>query len=121
MTPNKYGPFKYRPIKDRPRLSWPGGARVALWINPNVEFFALDDVMPGNNNERVAREHAHVPNVRNWAVRDYGNRVGVWRLLETMSRHGMRGTAALNSEVCNHHPEVIRGMVAAGWPIKSGA
>ena len=117
MTPGKYGPFKYRPIKGRPKLEWPGGAKVALWINPNVEFFALDDVMPGNNNERVARDHAHVPNVRNWAVRDYGNRVGVWRLMETMSKHGMRGTAALNSEVCNHHPEVIREMVRLGWEL----
>ena len=96
MTPGKYGPFKYRPIKDRPKFVLPDNARVALWINPNVEFFALDDVMPDNNNGRVSREHAPVPNVRNWSVRDYGNRVGVWRLMETMTRHGMRGTAALN-------------------------
>jgi hypothetical protein len=39
---------------------------VALWVNPNIEFFGLDDVMPGNLNERVPREHAKVPNVRNW-------------------------------------------------------
>jgi len=43
---------------------------VALWVNPNIEFFGLDDVMPGNLNERVPREHAKIPNVRNWAVRD---------------------------------------------------
>jgi len=96
---------------------WPNNARVALWINPNVEFFALDDAMPGNNNERVARDHAHVPNVRNWSVRDYGNRVGVWRLMETLTRYGLRGTAALNSEVCNHHPEVIAEMVRLGWEL----
>jgi peptidoglycan/xylan/chitin deacetylase (PgdA/CDA1 family) len=114
---SKYGPFKYRPIRDRPKFALPGGARVALWINPNVEFFALDDVMPGTNNERVAREHAPIPNVRNWSLRDYGNRVGVWRLMETMTRHGMRGTAALNSEVCNHHPEVIGEMVRLGWEL----
>lgn len=71
---------------------------MALWINPNVEFFGLDDIMPGTNNERVPRDQAHVPNVRNWSVRDYGNRVGVWRLMETLTRHGMRGTAALNSD-----------------------
>ena len=117
MTPSKYGPFKYSPIKSRPKLAWPNGAKVALWINPNVEFFALDDVMPGTNNERVPRAQAHIPNVRNWSLRDYGNRVGVWRLMETMSRHGMRGTAATNSEVCNHHPEVIAEMVRLGWEI----
>ena len=65
----------------------------------------------------MARDQAHIPNVRNWSVRDYGNRVGVWRLMETMTRHGMRGTAALNSEVCNHHPEVIAEMVRLGWEL----
>jgi len=35
--------------------------------NPNIEFFGLDDVMPGNLNERVPREHAKIPNVRTWA------------------------------------------------------
>jgi allantoinase len=66
MTPRRYGPLAYLPITRRPKLTWPGGARVALWVNPNIEFFGLDDVMPGNLNERVPREHAKVPNVRNW-------------------------------------------------------
>ena len=66
MTPRRYGPLQYVPITRRPKLTWPGGARVALWINPNIEFFGLDDVMPGNQNERVPREHARIPDVRNW-------------------------------------------------------
>src|ERR1051325_3368706 len=77
------------------------GAGCALG-QPNIEFFGLDDVMPNNLNERVPREHAKIPNVRNWAVRDYGNRIGIWRLMEVLTRHG-----GLNSEVCDHHPEII--------------
>ena len=115
MKPSRYGPFRYVPVSARPKLEWPGGARVALWVNPNVEFFGLDDVMPGTVNERVAREHARIPNVRNWSVRDYGNRVGVWRLMEVLTRHGIRASAALNSEVCVHHPEVIAEAVRLGW------
>ena len=99
MQPQRYGPFEYVPIHRRPKLQWPGGARVALWVNPNIEFFGLDDVMPGTVNERVPREHARVPNVRNWSLRDYGNRVGVWRIMETLTRYGIRASAALNSEV----------------------
>src|SRR2546423_8907784 len=76
MTPRRYGPLAYLPITRRPKLTWPNGARVALWVNPNVEFFGLDDVMPSNLNDRVPREQAKIPNVRNWAVRDY--RVGIW-------------------------------------------
>ena len=109
MTPRRYGPFAYVPINRRPPLAWPGGARVALWVNPNVEFFGLDDVMPGNLNDRVPRDQAKIPNVRNWAVRDYGNRIGIWRLMEVLSRYGIRASAALNGEVCDHHPGNRRG------------
>ena len=82
MTPRRYGPLAYVQISRRPPLAWPSGARVALWVNPNVEFFGLDDVMPSNLNDRVPRDQAKIPNVRNWAVRDYGNRIGIWRLME---------------------------------------
>lgn len=117
MQPRRYGPFPYVPIHRRPRLDWPNGARVALWVNPNIEYFGLDDAMPGNFNERVAREHAKVPNVRNWSLRDYGNRVGVWRLMETLTRHGIRASAALNSEVCERHPEIVDEAVRLGWEL----
>src|SRR5207248_2037151 len=115
MTPGRYGPLAYLPITRRPKLTWPGGARVALWVNPNIEFFGLDDVMPSNINERMPREHARIPNVRNWAVRDYGNRVGIWRLMEVLTRYGIRASAALNSEVCDHHPEIIEERGKLGW------
>jgi peptidoglycan/xylan/chitin deacetylase (PgdA/CDA1 family) len=117
MEPQRYGPFRYLPVPQRVPLRWPNGARLAFWVNPNIEYFGLDDVMPGNNNERVARAQAHVPNVRNWAVRDYGNRVGVWRLMETLTRHGVRATAALNSEVCEQHPEIIAEANRLGWEL----
>ena len=49
MTPRRYGPLAFVPITRRPQLTWPDGARVALWVNPNIEFFGLDDVMPGKS------------------------------------------------------------------------
>ena len=73
--------------------------------------------MPGNLNERVPREHAKIPNVRNWAVRDYGNRVGIWRIMEVLTRYGIRASAALNSEVCDHHPEIIEEAGRLGWEL----
>src|SRR3954454_23720542 len=126
MTPRRYGPLAYVPITRRPPLTWPDGAQVALWVNPNIEFFGLDDVMPSNQNERVPREHAKIPNVRNWAVRDYGNRVGIWRIcekfgiwriMEVLKRYDIRASAALNSEVCEHHPEIIEEAGRLGWEL----
>jgi len=115
MQPRRYGPFHYVPITQRPRLTWPDDARLALWVIPNIEFFGLEDPMPGVANERLPKATATIPNVRNWSLRDYGNRVGIWRLMDVMARHGVRGTAALNSELCDHHPQIIAAAKELGW------
>ncbi len=47
MEPRKYGPFPYTPINRRPKLKWPNGARVAVWVIPNIEFFPLNEPVPG--------------------------------------------------------------------------
>jgi peptidoglycan/xylan/chitin deacetylase (PgdA/CDA1 family) len=113
MQPAIYGPYPYIPISERKPFAWPNNAKLALWVIPNIEFFHLDDPMPGVNNERVA--HAQIPNVRNWALRDYGNRVGVWRFFDVLARHGIRATAALNSDICDYHPQIITRAVELGW------
>lgn len=107
MRPQRYGPFPYTPIGRRPRLEWPGGARVALWVVPNIEVFPLDEPVPGG----TGKPH----DVINWAARDYGARVGVFRVMEVMERHGVRGTAALNSEVCDDYPQIVEDARALGW------
>ena len=107
MKPRRYGPFPYLPIHQRPRITWPDGARVALWVIPNLEFFPLDVALRA--------QPKVVPNVAAWAYRDYGARVGVWRLMEVMSRHGIRGTAATNSDVCEAYPQIIEEAVKLDW------
>ena len=115
MQPSTYGPFPYRPITTRRKFDWPGGKRLAVWVIPNIEFFHLSDPMPGVANERIAAAHAKVPNVRNWAVRDYGNRVGIWRFFDIFSRYGIRGTVSLNSDICIHHPQIIERAMELQW------
>ena len=50
-----------------------------------------------------------------WSERDYGNRVGVFRLMDTLNRYGMRGTVALNSNLCAEHPQIIAEGNKRGW------
>jgi peptidoglycan/xylan/chitin deacetylase (PgdA/CDA1 family) len=115
MKPAAYGPFPYVPLPERPHLVWPNGARVALWIAPNLEFFGLDSNLPGPSNERLPSDKAWRPAVRSWAVRDYGNRIGVWRIFDVMERHGVRGTAPLNSSLCTQHPQIIERAMELDW------
>jgi allantoinase len=107
MKSSHYGPVPYSPIIDRPRLQWPNRERVAVWVIPNIEFYPLTGLM--------TNENAIVPNVPAWSRRDYGNRVGVFRLMETMADRKIRGTVALNSDVCAEHPRIIGAASELGW------
>ena len=49
MKPAPYGPFAYSPVGERPRLTWPGGAHLALWVIPNIEFFSLMEKVPAGS------------------------------------------------------------------------
>src|SRR3989442_6863964 len=107
MQPQRSGPFRYVPINRRPTITWPNGARLALWVIPNVETFRMSEPVPGGT--------GLAPDVINWAPRDYGNRVGIFRMMEVMVRHGVRGTVALNAEACDDYPQVIEDARALGW------
>jgi allantoinase len=108
MKPSSYGPYPYSPIIHRPRLTWPNGAHIALWVIPNIEFFALDERPGGSGGGKV-------PDVALFAERDYGNRVGVFRMMEVLDRYKIRGTAALNSDVCAQHPVIIEEGNKRNW------
>jgi allantoinase len=107
MEPRRYGPFPYTPINRRPTLKWPNGARVAVWVIPNIEFFPLNEVVPGSR--------GHVPEVSSWSQRDYGARIGVFRIMDALSSRDIRASVTLNSEVCDVYPEIMEDAMALGW------
>ena len=75
----------YSPIIERPPIKWPNGARVALWVAPNVEHY---EYMPGYDGERNPWPRMPSPDAREFSYRDYGNRVGFWRMAEVLDKHG---------------------------------
>ena len=102
------GPIPYRPAPEAPKLIWPGGARTAVWIIPNIEWYGLDSQFGG------ARGVA-APDVKAWSIREYGARVGVWRLMDALDNVGARATVALNGLVCDMYPQVIEAGNQRGW------
>jgi allantoinase len=113
VQPSEYGPYPYSPINRRKKWKWPNGARVALWVCPNLEFFPLTHPYTAHPMQKAAGEK--VPTLRAWGVRDYGNRVGVFRVMEVLSRYGIRATASLNADLCDHHPQIVEDAVKLGW------
>ena len=108
-VPTEHDRFDYSPIIDRPRLSWPNDARVAVWVIPNIEHFLFDRPSTRLTNLPVN------PDVLNYSWRDYGVRVGIWRMMEVMERYGVKGTVALNSDVCARYPRIIEEGKKLGW------
>ena len=105
----EHGRFPYSAIVDRPPLRWPNGARLALWIVPNIEYIHFDQLFRGSAPRMVA------PDVRNYAQFDYGNRVAIWRIMDLLDRHKIRATVALNADVCDVHPSIVREGVRRKW------
>lgn len=92
--------YKYQPMITRKPIQWPDGARVALWVCPNIEFFHIDKPLP-----RFAGDH--LPDIMAYTLRDYGSRIGVFRLMDVFDKHGIRASVLLNSDVCKYQPEII--------------
>lgn len=110
-SPQEHGRFDFSAITSRPKLEWPNGARVALWVIPNIEHFLFD--RPSSS--IIQSTTGFVPDVLNYAWRDYGVRVGIWRMMEIMENCGVKGTVALNSDVCVHYPAVIQAGKSLDW------
>jgi allantoinase len=103
--------YGYSPITEREPIRWPDGARVAFYVGLNVEHFHLD--RPSTS--LVEATASLVPDALNYGWRDYGNRVGIWRVIEALDRHGVRASVLLNSEVTEHYPEIIRAGLGRDW------
>lgn len=109
------GLYGYLPYLNRPKITWPNGARVAFWVAPNIEFYELAPPI----NPHWAPPNRPVPDVVYYSHRDYGNRSGVWRMMEAMDRHGVRGSVSLNVALCDHHPEIIEACAERDWELFS--
>jgi peptidoglycan/xylan/chitin deacetylase (PgdA/CDA1 family) len=111
MTNTASNPFGYSPITERSVLSWPGGARVAVYIGLNIEHFLIDrpstSIWPGTADL--------VPDALNYGWRDYGPRVGIWRMTESLDRYGIRASALLNSMAATRYPQIIKAGVERNW------
>jgi len=110
-APQEQDRYPYSAIVDRKPLRWPNGARVAVWVIPNIEHFLFD--RPSTSVTAVTT--SLVPDVLNYSWRDYGVRVGIWRMMDVMQKHDVKGTVALNSDVCRHYPRIIEAGKQLGW------
>ena len=108
--PTEHGRFDYSAIIDRPRSVLAERRPRRRLGDPQHRAFSVRPAVD------AARRNLPVnPDVLNYSWRDYGVRVGIWRMMEVMERYGVKGTVALNSDVCKHYPRIIEEGKKLGW------
>jgi allantoinase len=109
--------YDWSTLPRRDPVEWPDGAKVALWIVPMLEYFPLDApqkpfIAPGGSTTPY-------PDVRNYSARDFGNRVGAFRVFKALDRHGLKASVAFNSKVAERYPFLMHEVTRRGWEVMS--
>ena len=107
--------YPWSAIHNRKPIIWASDKQVAVWVCVSLEWF------PITPSDTPFRAPGHMqtayPDYRHYTARDYGTRVGVYRLLDCFAKAGVRASFATNSAIAERTPELIRDIVAAGHEI----
>lgn len=99
----------------RPPVAWPGGKSVALVVVVSLEWFPIVAV------DTPFRAPGHMqtayPDYRHYTSRDYGTRVGFYRLLDAFAVAGVQMSVACNAAVAERHPSIVADIISAGHEI----
>jgi peptidoglycan/xylan/chitin deacetylase (PgdA/CDA1 family) len=107
--------YDWSMLPRRKAVQWPGGARVALWIIPALEWFPLD--MKGQPFKPPGAMQTAYPDLRHYTLRDYGNRVGIFRVMQALETFGMKTSVAVNAAVAARTPSLVKECVRLGWEV----
>ena len=104
--------YAFSMLAERAPVAWPGGAKLALWVNLAVQFFPLNQsnrpfAPPGGMSTAY-------PDLRHFTLRDYGNRVGIVRCLDALDRAGVTPTFAVNAAVVDRYPRLWKRLLDRG-------
>lgn len=107
--------FDRRYLRDLPKADWPDGQRLKIWLTVHFEHFPMD--MPSKPFVAPGGMDRPYPSVWDFSTRDYGNRVGIYRLFKVLDKHGVAATAAMNSEVARRYPYLLQEILRRDWEI----
>ena len=107
--------YDWSAIHQRKPLIWPGDRSVALWVCVSLEWFPITPT------DTPFRAPGHMqtayPDYRHYTARDYGNRVGVYRLLDAFAKAGIRASFATNGAIAERYPELVADIMREGHEI----
>lgn len=107
--------YRWSNLFSRKPIQWQDGKRLLTWIVVDLEWFPI---LPADKPFRApGHMQTAYPDYRHYTARDYGNRVGIYRLLDAVEKVGARISVAANGAIAERYPQLVRDIVAAGHEI----
>ena len=107
--------YSYEILPKRAPMAWPNGKTVAAWLVVSLEWF------PITPSDTPFRAPGHMqtayPDYRHYTAREYGTRVGFYRLLDAFAKAGVSVSVAANSAIAVRYPSIICDILSAGHEI----
>lgn len=97
--------YEWSMLQDRAQVTWPDGKKLALWVNVGLQYFPLNQKgipfkVPGGMTKPY-------PDLRHYSLRDYGNRVGIYRFFKAFDKYGIKPTMAVSSRLAERTPYLM--------------
>ncbi|NMJ40820.1 polysaccharide deacetylase [Roseomonas sp. JC162] len=105
--------YPYRILPRTSPVQWPGGARIALWVAVHAGHFPMD--MPLKPFTAPGGMERPYPSFWDFTQRDYGSRIGIYRLMQAMGSRGVKGTALISAMLAREYPVLMDDIAKAGW------
>ena len=107
--------YRWSALHERAPVQWPAGKSVAIWLCVSLEWFPIT---PSDSPFRApGHMQTAYPDFRHYTARDYGTRIGAYRLLDAFAKAGVRASFATNAAIAERYPELVADIVAAGHEI----
>ncbi len=104
--------YQWSDMFERTPVAWPGEARVALWVTPILQWFPLN--APAKPFRAPGGLTMPYPDFRHYSSRDYGNRVGIFRIMDVLDDLGIPASVALNAAIAQRYPALMQELLSHG-------
>lgn len=107
--------YPYRALPSAAPIHWPGGARLAVTVLLHLEYWELEPAEGSIRDNRFTGEYGfYFPEYRPFTQREYGNRIGIFRVLKLLDEFGLKVTVAANAMALARYPELVARLKERG-------
>jgi allantoinase len=102
----------FRTLTEAPRFTWPDGARIAFTVTVVLDYWEVNPPADASRDPRIMSPLGNFfPDWLTWSQREYGARVGIFRLLDVLDRFAVTPSVALGSAAAKRYPELVDELI----------